>query len=547
MRILKIMSLAILLSTVQMGLCFAGGVGGIPAVANLSLDQVQLKSFPALDLSELVEEDSWRRDEGLPERFAIPQDVSFHPENSGTWEILSDGHLLWRLRLACPSALSLNLGFTEYHLPVGAELRIYSADGRGNVLQFNSDDNRSSSQLWTPVLLTEELVVELEVSSTEKDLVSLELGRIGCGYRYFGEDRQGKSGSCNIDVICPEGDDWRDDISSVGMYSINGTQLCSGVMVNNTSEDKRPLFLTANHCPISDTNVSTVVVYWNYESQVCGEYGGGSLLQFSHGDTILAAHSASDFKLLELDESPDPVFGVAYAGWDRSGDVPGSAVCIHHPSTDEKSISFENDPLTVTTYLETEVPGNGSHLRVEDWDLGTTEGGSSGSPLFDEDHRIIGQLHGGYAGCGNNLSDWYGRIFVSWEGGGTASTRLRDFLDPAGTGVMVLNRYGYTDPGPEPSPPGDMDLYFASISPNPFLIEAEVKFHMNQAGVVHARVLNILGQLVLDLGNISGVDGDNTLTWDGRNQYGRPAPSGLYIIYLESAGQTARGQVVRLK
>ena len=58
--------------------------------------------------------------------------------------------------------------------------------------------------------------------------------------------------------------------------------------------------------------------------------------------------------------------------------------------------SFEDDPTTTTSYLGTAVPGAGTHVRLEDWDLGTTEGGSSGSPLFNQDHRVIGQLHGGY-------------------------------------------------------------------------------------------------------------------------------------------------------
>ncbi|MFQ5495882.1 MAG: fibronectin type III domain-containing protein, partial [Phycisphaerae bacterium] len=64
---------------------------------------------------------------------------------------------------------------------------------------------------------------------------------------------------------------------------------------------------------------------------------------------------------------------------------------------------------------------------------------SSGSPLFDQNHRIVGQLHGGFAACGNNDSDWYGRFSVSWNGGGTPSSRLRDWLDAAGTGAMTVD------------------------------------------------------------------------------------------------------------
>jgi hypothetical protein len=114
-------------------------------------------------------------------------------------------------------------------------------------------------------------------------------------------------------------------------------------------------------------------------------------------------------------------------------------VTIHHPQGDEKRISFEDDPTSTTSVGLDTSPGDGTHIRVADWDLGTTEGGSSGSPLLDPAHRVVGQLHGGYAACGNDLPDWYGRLSVSWTGGGTASTRLSDWLDPLATGVMALD------------------------------------------------------------------------------------------------------------
>ncbi|MBD3869039.1 MAG: hypothetical protein IFK94_13025, partial [Acidobacteria bacterium] len=74
-----------------------------------------------------------------------------------------------------------------------------------------------------------------------------------------------------------------------------------------------------------------------------------------------------------------------------------------------------------------------------DWDLGTTEGGSSGSPLYNQDHQVIGQLHGGYASCSSQTSDWYGKLSVSWTGGGTNATSLEPWLDHAGTGQTSVN------------------------------------------------------------------------------------------------------------
>jgi len=248
---------------------------------------------------------------------------------------------------------------------------------------------------------------------------------------------------CNVNVACPEGDEWRDQIRSVAMYTYSGSKQCTGVLVNNTAEDDTPYFLTANHCVSSPSQVASMIIYWNYQSSTCGgTYGSKG--QWQSGAILRATYSDSDFTLVQLDDEPSMVFDVYYAGWDRSDTAPAGAVTIHHPNGDMKKISFENNPLSVTSYLGSTSPGDGTHLRVVDWDLGTTESGSSGSPLFGPDKQVVGQLHGGYASCYNDESDWYGRFHTSWTGGGTASTRLSDWLDPNSISGMSLDG---KDPG----------------------------------------------------------------------------------------------------
>jgi len=216
---------------------------------------------------------------------------------------------------------------------------------------------------------------------------------------------------------------------------------CTGFMVNNTAQDGRNFFMTANHCGITSGSAASLVCYWNYQRAVCGS-GSGPMTMFNTGSTFRASWSTSDFTLVELNSSPNPAWGITHAGWNRGAGNATWACAIHHPSGDVKKISFENQATTTTSYLGTAVPGDGTHVRVIDWDSGTTEPGSSGSPLFDQDHRVIGQLHGGYAACGNNDSDWYGRFSLSWTGGGTSSTRLSNWLDPLNTGLTVLDTRG---------------------------------------------------------------------------------------------------------
>lgn len=426
----------------------AGQSGTLPSVPTAwtldvrPLEEVARVLAPEVDLEAVRREDAEREADGLPSRFAIANPVHLTPATAGTWEELLDGRRLWRLRIASPGALSLNLGFTRYRMPPGGLLFVHAADRSGNPRRFTAADNREHGQLWTPVVLDDDIVVEMTLPAGADDH-ELELTSINVGYRFFGEPAADKSGACNVDVVCPEGDDWRDEIQSVAAYSTGGSIICTGFMVNNTAEDGTPYFMTAFHCNVDVGNAASLVVYWNYHSPGCGDHGGGQLDHFQTGSQYVAGNSLTDFKLLRLDTEPDTEFRVAYAGWNRTAADPTSAVAIHHPSGDEKSISFENDPCTTTRYMST-IPGDSTHIRVEDWDVGTTEPGSSGSPLFNQDHQVVGQLHGGYAACGNDLADWYGRFSKSWYGGGTTMTSLHDWLDPEGLGVETL---GHLVPG----------------------------------------------------------------------------------------------------
>ncbi len=403
------------------------------------LESVPVSEAPPVDRQAVALEDEQREAAGLAPRFAIANPVSVTPQTDGVWEKIGDDVLVWRLRVSSPGAESLNLGFTRYHMPEGGRLFIYSSDLARVLRPFTHVDNAQHGELWTPILPTDDIVVEVTIPASVRDELELELASINVGYRGFSKVGADKSGLCNIDVVCPEGDSWWDEIPSVAVISTGGSLFCTGFMVNNTSEDQTPYFQTAYHCGIRSYNAASLVTYWNYETSSCGGTPNGSLSDWQSGSYFRAEYSTSDFTLVEMDSAPNPDWGVTFAGWDRSGADASMAVGIHHPSCDEKRISFEYDSTTTTSYLGTSVPGDGTHVRLIDWDLGTTEGGSSGSPLFNQNHHAIGQLHGGYAACGNDSSDWYGKFSVSWTGGGTSSSRLSTWLDPGSTGVTSLD------------------------------------------------------------------------------------------------------------
>lgn len=410
-----------------------------------ALDGVASLAVPALDRPTLANEDDVRHQQGLPPRYAVPYPVLVSPGTHGTWEQLDATWSLWRLRVQAPGASHVNFGFTQFHLPPSGRLMVYSSDYQNVVRPFTAADHAPSGELWTPVVGGEEVVIEVYVQTAQQAQVALVLSQIGSGYRFFGAGAtaligvDAPSGPCQVDVACPVSAPWALEIPSVAAISTGGSIFCTGFMVNNTAQDNRNFFMTAEHCGITTINAPSLVCYWNYQRAVCGA-GAAPLTMFNTGSTFRATYTNSDFTLVELTTSPDPLWGVTYLGWDRGLQDPTSSCGIHHPSGDMKKISFENDPSVTTSYLGTNVPGNGSHIQLIAWDLGTTEPGSSGSPLLDQNHRVVGQLHGGYSACSaQNLADWYGRFSTSWSGGGAVGTRLSDWLDPLATNQQTLN------------------------------------------------------------------------------------------------------------
>ncbi len=397
---------------------------------------------PAIDLATIALEDEQRRSNGQPARFAIPFPVSADPTTHGTWEQLDATWSLWRLRIDAPNASHVNLGFGDFHLPAGARFMVYASDYSDIVRPFDAEDHTPTGALWTPVVRTAGIVAELYVPTLLRPQARLTLVQVGSGYRFFGAGAVAGgvdgSGTCQVDVVCPQGAPWLEEIGSVAAISSGGSIFCSGFMVNNTSLDRKNYFMTAHHCGVTAGVAPSLVVYWNYQEATCGGTGA-PLFQFNTGSTLRASWANSDFTLLELTSAPNPAFGVTYAGWNRNTANATSAVGIHHPSGDSKKISFEYNPTITTSYGSGNQPGDSTHVCVIDWDLGTTEPGSSGSPLFDSNHRVIGQLHGGGSACGNNFADWYGKFSASWTGAGTAGTRLSNWLDPISSGVTVLD------------------------------------------------------------------------------------------------------------
>jgi hypothetical protein len=140
-------------------------------------------------------------------------------------------------------------------------------------------------------------------------------------------------------------------------------------------------------------------------------------------------------------DKPQDYFDVHYAGWNRENEASLKSYVIHHPSGDIRKISVDSGYAVSTPYLEATQYNDTTHWRIENWELGSTEPGSSGASLLNANLEIIGQLQGGKASCANPAgSDYFGKFWYSWDRcGNLPSEQLKPWLDPLQTQVTRLS------------------------------------------------------------------------------------------------------------
>jgi V8-like Glu-specific endopeptidase len=356
-------------------------------------------------------------------------------------------------------ALSASINFNQFFLPKGTEMYIYNEKGNmisGVITENENNLNKKwGSWVYRGSLLTIEIRTPI---STMKELI-LHANNIAYGYKEVYQTKLadfGTSGACEINVICPLGNAWVGERNSVALVLNDaGSSWCSGAMVMNTCSTMRPFFLTANHC-FEGQDVSGWRFTFQAWSTSCPNPGTNSDGVVYNGSTLRANWSNSDFCLVELNNYPPSNSGITYAGWNRSNTAATSATGLHHPHGDVMKISQSDASLVRSGW-----GGAGTDHWQVFWSPKTnglgqtvtpvTEGGSSGSPLFDQTHRIVGQLHGGPSVCsGSQLWDFYGSFDVSWTGGGTNTTRLSNWLDPNNSGATTTNTTNVSSLGPVP-------------------------------------------------------------------------------------------------
>lgn len=416
--------------------------GGIPASFN------QLKkashSIPVIDMDP-VDNQQLLADEPLDTQhlksyiFARNFNVNISPESSGLWEMNGDMKV-WRLGLRSKGAWSLNLIFDKMIIPQGASLFIYSKDWSKVLGAFTSKNEQSSGYFATYPIAGDEIVVEYNEPVSSVYPGELHIASVNHDYKnVFGTRPLGESGPCNMDVYCPGALPYAVVKQAVVALIVDGRELCTGTLINNTRQDKTPYLLTAGHCIEKAADAQKTVFCFNYESPACGN-GQGSLdgyIDQSLTGAILKARSDSlDFALVQLETTPPAEFRPYFAGWNKTLTIPASTAAIHHPKGDVKKICQDNNPPTIGNY-NSDFLGN-SFWIIGKWEIGTTETGSSGCALFNQDKLLVGTLTGGTALCTDPSNDLFSIFNKQWDFYKSSDRQLKAWLDPINSGVSEL-------------------------------------------------------------------------------------------------------------
>ena len=418
--------------------------------------------LPTFDIQQMLEEDSLDQigTVEVPFRFGKGFDTDLTLNESGLWQNTDDGRV-WSMHFHSSKAKSLNFIFNDFYLPDSAELYIVNADQTVLYGPVTASCIPEDGFFMTDLILGEDVSIYLFEPNLCMGQSRLNITKVVHAYRGLSIETDGIMRSsesllpCHNDVVCFS--DWSNESSGIALVLLaDGTAWCSGSLIMSADNSFRPYFLTAFHCIDADKQGSLSAAeinqaeHWmfkfGYKKSSCSYSYISSGISFN-GAMFRSAYRDTDFALVELNSNPGNTQypSATWLGWDKTGSTPLSGTYIHHPLGTPMKISF--DVNTLSLHNGTLNWSNGASSINTHWktrlDNGVVQPGSSGSPLLDQNKRVIGQLHGGNATCSYNEDTYSGAFHKSWTGGGSNSTRLSNWLDPNNSGVMTTNTSSY--------------------------------------------------------------------------------------------------------
>lgn len=513
-----------------------------------NVDRIEL---PAQDHQKLINEDAINFvKDGKPMRVGVSEIVKLNTKNSGRTDILPNGDRLWRVTVKSPDALMLCAYISNFNIPEEASFYIYSGDFSQLTGKYTAEDvQEQNGWLVSEDIMGDEITFEYYEPADVLFHGTFEIDHISHIYRdiaAYSREAKGNigdsEGDCHINVACPIANPWRNQVNSVVCISIHSPAegadfLCSGAMINNVRQDKTPYVLSANHC-LNDDNNCTFKFYFNYQSPTCtNEPDAISPLYRANGGTVCATanlNSSSDFLLLRITGNISNLYAdsIVFAGWDATG-AGSVGAGIHHPGGDYKKISFPRQVTSSNKYWKT-------YWYTGSNNKGVTEQGSSGSPLFNANGRIIGDLSTGSSSCDYTSGyDNYGKFSWSWTNNNNSSNakKLQPWLDPDNTGTLIMDGMHYNGTPAVGIASVAQPVQNLTIAPNPSFGNVNIKgaFDSN-SGICN--VYDMMGKLI---------SSTTVILEPSINMNFRDLPNGTYFVEIISDNHIYKSKMVIAK
>lgn len=414
-------------------------------ITNSSIDEIPTKSLPPVPLKSAALARSASKSPSYLKRLEFGNTVATSISiNSEARADTVGSTIIYRIKVRSEGAKCLSLKLKVEKGKSFDSQKIFVYNPTHTFVAYTLTKLTDESTMVLPLVPGDCAVVEIEKPISSK--ASFTINEVVHGDRLplkAYDLNNDISQSCNVDISCPDGQDWqleKNSIVKIVTNTASGVRLCSGVMVNNTAKDKHPYLLTAHHCILSEADANNSIFYFGYEKKECGS---SNIIQ---GKTISGAKLIAtgfegkiDFSLLELSVAPSLEYQPYYAGWDihKNPFTQPKATCLHHPNGDVKKISVDFEKPTVGNYSDLD-PLSGfepnTHWHIARWDIGATEGGSSGSALFNSSKLLVGNLTGGISACDNPIDDYFSTINAAWSSNPDPKYQLKKWLDPIYTG-----------------------------------------------------------------------------------------------------------------
>jgi hypothetical protein len=355
------------------------------------------------------------------------------PEAAAQTE-LGAGEFLWAFAVRSPGSFETRLHLEKFD--VGrSEVILFAprADGSLEVHgPYRGRGPEGDGDFWPPSVTGDTVYVEIRGPDAPQFEVveSVHNDRDRLALPIDPQDNGGEGGiagncvpamqvfPCQLDVMCEPVNEFARQATGQMTFvcDTNGNcSVCTGTLLNDLDDETAvPYFITAFHCLSTQAEVNTLQITWFFQNTSCNS-GVIGPTQTSSGGTLLVTNDTddgNDMTFIRLNSAPS---GIPLAGWTTAS--LGSGHGIHHPAGTFKRATWFTS-------------GSGICADVFDYDYyevteGATQGGSSGSGIFNSSGQLSGQLLGTCGiDCGNNdvacanqpdYDKMYGEFESTWE------------------------------------------------------------------------------------------------------------------------------------